>query len=150
SGGSRIALDAAAPDEALWHRRSSARAFSDHAATLPALGALLGALRGLADDTAPLPKFRYPSAGATYPLQVWVLAHPGRVAGLDAGLYYHHPDRHDLEPVAPGLTLPAAAHAEVNRALAEAAAFSLFLVADYAAIRPLYGERSRDFCLIEA
>ncbi|MCV5737861.1 SagB/ThcOx family dehydrogenase, partial [Escherichia coli] len=32
----------------------------------------------------------------------------------------------------------------------ENAAFSLFFIADMAAIRPLYGERSRDFCHIEA
>jgi len=31
----------------------------------------------------------------------------------------------------------------------ENAAFSLFFIADMAAIEPLYGERSRDFCHIE-
>src|SRR3546814_15120955 len=60
------------------------------------------------------------------------------------------PDRHDLELVAPGAALPASAHAEVNRMACETAAFTIFLVAAYSAIRPLYGELARDFFLIEA
>src|SRR3546814_13492926 len=96
------------------------------------------------------PKYRFASAGSSYPLQTWVLVRPDRVQGLAGGLYYHHPDRHDLELVAPGAALPASAHAEVNRMACETAAFTIFLVAAYSAIRPLYGELARDFCLIEA
>ncbi len=45
---------------------------------------------------APLPKYRYPSAGNLYPVQVYLVIKPGRVAGLDGGAYYYHPARHEL------------------------------------------------------
>lgn len=146
----RISLPGAEPDEELWHRRRSVRRFDAGPVPLERLAAVLAQLRPRPAGVGRLPKYRYPSAGSSYPLQVWVLAKPGRVEGLDGGLYYHHPERHDLEPVDPDAALAAEAHAETNRAMAEASAFMILLVAHYPAIRPLYGDRSRDFCLLEA
>jgi epothilone synthetase B len=74
----------------------------------------------------------------------------GRVDGVPGGFYYHHPDRHDLELVAAGAIDGGSVHVETNRAAFDACAFSVFLVADLGAMRPLYAERSRDFCLLEA
>ncbi|MEQ9334262.1 amino acid adenylation domain-containing protein, partial [Thalassobaculum sp.] len=146
----RVALAGGAPDAEAWARRRSVRRYREAAVPLERLAGLLSELRALGRGPGQLARYRYPSAGSSYPLQAWALVKPDRVEGLAGGLYYHHPDRHDLELVAPDAALSAAAHADTNRAMAEASAFSILLVAHYPSIRPLYGGKSRDFCLLEA
>lgn len=128
--------------------RRTIRAFTADPVPLSAIGALLSALK-LVEDAGGLRR-RYPSAGSTYPVKVWLLAHPGRVAGLEGGLYAYDPEYHDLEPLAPGLILGADVHAPVNRDMAASSAFTLLLLADDALIRPAYGDAARDFSLLEA
>ena len=41
-------------------------------------------------------------------------------------------------------------HTLINRPVFDQAAFSLFLVAQMSAITPMYGEKARDFALLEA
>ncbi len=145
-----IALPGATPDPAIWHRRRTVRRYAPDPVPLNRLAELLGALRALPSAEAGLPKYRYASAGTAYPVQVWLHVQPGRVNELAGGLYYYHPDRHSLEPVAAGLTLPDELHLAGNRPIFASAAFSLFFIAAYDAIRPLYGALARDFCLLEA
>ena len=102
-----------------------------------ALGTLLGAL---ASRPGPVPKYRYPSAGTLYPVQTYVvLRRP--LGGLAAGSYYHDPDAHAL--VALSAAIPAAPDGSTPDAL-------LLLVAQYAAIEPIYGAQTASFCLLEA
>ena len=145
-----IALPGATPDPAIWHRRRTVRRYAPDPVPLDRLAKLLGALRALPSAETGLPKYRYASAGTAYPVQVWLHVQPGRVSELAAGLYYYHPDRHSLEPVAAGLELPDELHLAGNRPIFASAAFSLFFIAAYTAIRPLYGALARDFCLLEA
>ena len=146
----QIALPGAAPDPATWHRRRTVRRFTPEAVPLDRLAELLGALRALPSPDAGLPKYRYASAGTAYPVQVWLHVQPRRVNKLAGGLYYYHPDCHSLELVTVGLELPDDLHLVGNRPIFASAAFSLFLVAAYDAIRPLYGVLARDFSLLEA
>ena len=100
-------------------------------------------------------KYQFASAGGLYPLQAYLYVKPGRVSGVAGGAYYYDPQAHRLlafEPAAAGSggLDPDAYDYFVNRPMYEGAAFALFLIADMAAIEPLYGERSRDFCHIEA
>ncbi|WP_425329058.1 SagB family peptide dehydrogenase [Streptomyces kasugaensis] len=96
-------------------------------------------------------KYLYGSAGGSYPVQAYLYVKPGRVAGVAGGAYYYDPGRHRLVALGRGRTLsPDAYDYFVNRPLFEAAAFALFLVAELAAIQPLYGDRSLGFCQIEA
>ncbi|WP_207309469.1 non-ribosomal peptide synthetase [Streptomyces kasugaensis] len=96
-------------------------------------------------------KYLYGSAGGSYPVQAYLYVKPGRVAGVTGGAYYYDPGRHRLVALGRGHTLsPDAYDYFVNRPLFEAAAFALFLVAELAAIQPLYGDRSLGFCQIEA
>jgi amino acid adenylation domain-containing protein len=145
-----FALPGAAPDPALWRYRRTVRRFAQESLPLPRLADLLGVLRALPQKDSALPKYRYASAGTAYPVQVWVHVKPGRVAGLAAGLYYYHPDDHALQLVVAQWQPPLSLHLDGNQAIYQGAAFSLYCVADYAAIRPLYGSLSRDFCLLEA
>jgi amino acid adenylation domain-containing protein len=128
--------------------RRSVRAFEPAQVPLRSLGALLARLTAVSDGG--LPKYRYPSAGGLYPVQVYVHVKDGRVEGLQPGLYYHHPDRHQLSLLATGTLLDAEAHDPVNRPAFISSAFSILLVGRRAAVEPLYGDLARDFCLLEA
>jgi SagB-type dehydrogenase family enzyme len=110
----------------------------------------LGSLRALEREQYAIPKYRYPSAGSLYPVQTYLYLKPERVAGLDGGWYYYHPVRHELVRVGGEPGLGAEAYGEINRAIYEASAFALFLVGEMGAIAPIYGEKARDFSLLEA
>jgi SagB-type dehydrogenase family enzyme len=87
-------------EAALWARRST-RALSRDSISLADVGQLLWAAQGVnrldGHRTAP-------SAGATYPLELYVLA--ARVHDLPAGTYHYKPASHELESVAAGDRLP--------------------------------------------
>lgn len=109
---------------------------------------LAGLSRGQLDGEV---KYQFPSAGGLYPLQAYLYIKPQRVEGVPGGAFYYDPVRHRLLSMGEDSQLdPDTYDYFVNRPVYENAAFSLFLIADMAAIRPLYGERSRDFCHIEA
>jgi amino acid adenylation domain-containing protein len=145
--GERVALPSAAPDE-VYERRSSHRTFADRPATREEIGGLLEALRSRPGAT--LPKYRYGSAGSLYPVQTYLFVRGDGVTGLPAGTYYHDPDRHELVRIRSGDVLDSGVQAASNRPLFEAGSFAVFLIARRSAIEPLYGERTRDFCLLEA
>lgn len=95
---------------------------------------LLSALRSHQLPGSPLPKYHYPSAGSLYPVQAHVLV--GEGMGIRAGTYYYDPDGHAL--VRLGDQTP------------DDGALEGVLVADLAAIAPLYGPLAEGFCAIEA
>lgn len=128
--------------------RSSVREFADEPVALAALGRLLEPLRAHLGGV--LPRYSYASAGALYPVQVHLHVAPDRVTGLAAGTYYYDQEAHGLVAVVPGARLDAGVHIPDNHATAKRAAFSIFLVAQRHAVEPLYGQRARDFCLLEA
>lgn len=134
---------------AAWLERQSFRHFAAESLTLERLAAALGALQELPMDGAPLPKFRYPSAGSLYPVRVYVVAKAGRVEGLAGGAYVYDPSRHQLVAVGPEAPM-APLYPGPNRPLVEASAFSIILVGRRAAVEPMYGPLWRDFCLLEA
>jgi amino acid adenylation domain-containing protein len=141
----RIALpETAAPPP--WQRQSY-RQFLPTPIALSQLSAWLGSLRAHT-DSFPLPKYRYASAGSLYPVQTYVAIQPDRITGLEAGVYYYHPQQHELIQLSQSSL--ASEPFGVNQSLVEQAAFTVFLVGQLAAIAPIYGERSRDFCLLEA
>ncbi len=102
-----------------------------------ALGRLLGAL---ASRPGAVPKYLYPSAGTLYPVQTYVVLRE-QLGSLAPGSYYYAPDTHALAalsselPAAPDGTCPA---------------LLLVLVAQLAAIEPIYRDEAEAFCLLEA
>ena len=149
-----VALPVSADDQTpTYLRRQSYRRYLEAPVALMALSHLLACLRALPLSTSPLPKYRYASAGSLYPVQAYLHVKPQRVTGLDGGFYYYDPDAHRLVNISGAAELSASdvsAIYGVNRPLFEQAAFALFLVAQFQAITPIYGEQSRDFCLLEA
>ncbi len=134
--------------ELLHGARGSHRSFGSGAVSFESLSALLETLRPTA--TQGLPKYRYGSAGALYPVQVYVGVRPQRVRGVAAGTYYYDPDAHALRAIAPDASLETGVHVSTNEQLAAQSAFTIVLVAELNAIEPLYGPQARHFCVIEA
>lgn len=70
------------------------RMLKDHQATLSDIGQLLWALQGITHGS----RFRtVPSAGGTYPLEVFI-AHGGS-SSLDKGCYHYKPQNHEIERI---------------------------------------------------
>ncbi len=113
------------------------------------LGALLACLA--AREIEGTAKYLYGSAGGAYPMQAYLYVKPGRVAGVPGGAHYYDPQGHRLVELGRDRVLDADAYDYfVNRPVFESGAFAVFLVAELAAIEPLYGEASLGFCQIEA
>ena len=110
---------------------------------------LLACLMQVQFPESPLPKYRYPSAGSLYPVQVYLHVKPDRVSGVPGGIYYYHPKHHRLLRSSTEV-MDRDLHAGTDRSAFELASFSVFLVGELAAVAPAYGELSYDFCLLEA
>lgn len=146
-----VELGRSTTDGPVLAARRTHRAFAAAPVPLSALADLLGALRRLPGRAEGADvKYGYPSAGSLYPVQAYLTVAPARVAGLAAGSYYYDPAGHRLVRVDPDAELPATAHAWINRAAFRSSAFSVYLVACYPAVAPMYGQRARDYALIEA
>jgi amino acid adenylation domain-containing protein len=94
-----VALPDSTPGDALradYLTRQSYRHYLDTPLALEQFGALLRCLAALPLESAPLPKYRYPSAGSLYPVQTYLYVKPGRVEGLVGGFYYYQPAAHQL------------------------------------------------------
>ncbi len=122
-------------EEALANRRSR-RDYTDDPITSEALMQLLWAAQGITDAAS---GFRTaPSAGATFPLVVYVAV--GRVEGLEAGVYRYRPQPHDLERVLDEDVRPALERAAIGQLWVGNGAAVLVFAADYARTTQRYGE----------
>jgi SagB-type dehydrogenase family enzyme len=130
--------------------RRSYRMFGSGPVSFEDLSELLGVLCVRPGDASAEGAQRgYASAGSAYPVQTFVLT-TGDVEGVPCGLYYHHPEAHRLVLVHGTSTIEVDDHFPANRAWMSRAKLLVVLVARLAAIRPLYGEKARDFALLEA
>ena len=94
-------------EEALKNRRT-VRSFAARSLDLPQVSQLLWATQGITD---PRGLRTAPSAGATYPLEIYLVVGDRGVTGLAPGLYRYRPGDHALE-----LTLKEDLRAQVARA----------------------------------
>ncbi|WP_148688151.1 SagB/ThcOx family dehydrogenase [Methanopyrus sp. SNP6] len=130
--------------EALEKRRSI-REYRDEPITLKELSTVLWAAQGITDPRG----FRTaPSAGALYPLRVFVVVR--KVEGLAPGIYVYDPKTHTL-----GLVRRGDFTAELQRACLDQewvgrAAVDLVIVGYERVLRPKYGERSFRYMALEA
>jgi SagB-type dehydrogenase family enzyme len=82
-------------------RRRSTRDFAEDRLTLGQLGDLLHFSARSHRVGRSRSHRAYPSGGARYPLELYVLCPPGACASLKAGLYHYRPRDHALQTVAP-------------------------------------------------
>jgi SagB-type dehydrogenase family enzyme len=138
------ARDGALPVERAIAERRSRRAFAPEPLSLAAVSQLLWAAQGVTD---PEGRRTAPSAGALYPLEVYLVA--GAVSGLQAGVYRYDPRRHRLLLHSEGDARPALVHAALRQEwLGEAPAIVL-LAAVYERSARKYGERAARYVHME-
>ncbi|MGW3302906.1 amino acid adenylation domain-containing protein [Streptomyces rubiginosohelvolus] len=150
TGLARLPLDLPGEEAPVLAPTASVRTFGTTPLTWRQLSRLLTAFTELGGGHGT--RRPYPSAGGFYPVQVYVYVKPGRVEGLEPGVYYldpaHSAPAGDSRADAPGLVLlsggePLDEQSQVryNRPVFEGAAFGLFLVSTPRAIDPAYGKR---------
>lgn len=136
-------------------RRRSCREYVDEPISLADVGQVLWAAQGITGSD--LPRRTAPSAGATYPIEVYLAA--GRVQGLTPGVYRYVPASHALDPVSEGSVAAESARGDVRAQLAGAALGQEFL-AQAAAVLIIaaapertterYGSRGKRYVHMEA
>lgn len=130
-------------EQALKSRRS-VRSFKPEPITLDELSQLLWAAQGVTGGhyrTAP-------SAGALYPLELYVAA--GNVEGLDAGVYRYNPESHALSQVRKGDVLKSLSRAAYWQDHAGAGAIAIVFSAVYERTTGKYGKQGIRFAHMEA
>lgn len=130
-------------EETLAHRRS-VREFAPGALGLTEVSRLVWAAQGI---TAP-ERRTAPSAGATYPLEVYLVA--GNVDGLTAGIYRYRPAQHRLDKLADGDIRAPLATAAVNQQWISKAALVVVIAAVYERTTARYGKRGERYVHMEA
>jgi SagB-type dehydrogenase family enzyme len=130
-------------EEALQARRS-VRAYADSPLTLAQLGQILWAAQGI---TAANGHRTAPSAGALYPLELYVVV--GNVTGIPAGVYKYRPQGHELVPHLDGDVRATLARAAVRQGWVAQIPAMLAITAVPERTRVRYGERTDRFVAIE-
>lgn len=131
-------------EEAILGRRST-REYAGEPLTLQELSQLLWAAQGVTDPRG----FRTaPSAGALYPLEVYVVA--GDVESLPEGVYRYSPQKHQLDKVLAGDKRAELAGAALGQAWVEEAAADIVFAAVYERTTGKYGERGIRYVQMEA
>jgi len=130
-----VAVEAAIAD------RRSRREYGAGPLERSELGQLLWAAQGV---TAQPSGFRAaPSAGALYPLEVYVVVGEQGVEGLESGVYRYRPGAHELERGATGDRQERLRSAALDQEFVEEAAIDLVVCAVDERTTGKYGERGR-------
>ncbi len=123
-------------EEALASRRSI-REYSDAPVALAQISQLLWAAQGITEPDSG--KRTAPSAGALYPLEIYLAAR--NVEGLPQGVYKYDPNDHALNTIKQGDVLPALSVAALGQQAVEEGAAALVFAAVYDRTTQKYGER---------
>jgi len=120
--------------EETLHQRRSVRDYKKGPLSLDQVSQLLWAASGknLYRRTAP-------SAGATYPLEIYLVA--GEVEGLEPGIYHYSPSGNNLEIVKEEDVRNGLFRAALGQEMIEEAPVSIIIAADYSRTTGRYGQR---------
>jgi SagB-type dehydrogenase family enzyme len=131
-------------EQTLQHRRS-VRAYAAQPLTLREVGQLLWAAQGVTGEGVLRTS---PSAGATYPMELYLVC--GSVTGLEPGLYHYRPDGHSLTLLGRGDLRQKLADSALGQGSIKTAAAVLILAAQYERTTKRYGERGTRYVHMEA
>ncbi|RKX19422.1 MAG: nitroreductase [Candidatus Zixiibacteriota bacterium] len=130
--------------EEAFSRRRSIRNFENVPLSLAEISQLLWSAQGITDNRG----FRTsPSAGALYPLEIYVVA--DKIEGLSAGVYKYLPSKHELELISDGNKLAQLADAALMQAWVENSPAVIVITAVYERTTIKYGKRGIRYVHIE-
>ncbi|MGD2075190.1 MAG: SagB/ThcOx family dehydrogenase [Gammaproteobacteria bacterium] len=130
--------------EELLATRRSLREYPDAPLTLEELGQLLWAAQGF---THPRGLRTAPSAGALYPLELYVVA--GDVQALGTGVYHYEPRDHQLVKIGAGDARSRLAAAALSQTWVREAPVVVVFAAIYERTTQKYGRRGRRYVHME-
>ena len=130
-------------EEAIKNRRS-VRDYSPEPLTLKELSQILWAAQGITSGD----KRSAPSAGMTYPLEIYVVV--GNVEGLEPGIYHYNPSEHEIEMVMKGDKRSELSKAALGQVWVQNAPVDLVFTAVYERTMSRYGERGKMYVHMEA
>ena len=133
------------PLETALQKRRSHRAYSDEPLAVGEVSQILWAAYGVTD---PRGLRTAPSAGALYPLEVYLVA--GDVEDIPPGVYRYRPHDHDLSMVLEGDVRPRIYDASLRQSFIRDAPALLVISAAYARTTDRYGERGERYVQMEA
>jgi len=133
-------------EEAILRRRSR-RDFKDSPLTLGEISQILWAAQGITGKTG---LRAAPSAGALYPLDIYLVVGKQGVDGLGEGVYYYLPQSHSLEPTLEGDVRQTLARLSLGQMSIAEAPLSLLITAEYERTTSKYGERGVRYVHMEA
>jgi len=128
-------------------RRRTVRAYRPLPLDLQQLSQLLWATHGVIDPVEG--RKAIPSAGALYPLEVYVATGKEGVKGLEAGVYHFLPEDHALEMILSGDRRREVAEASLWQMWMAEAPVTFAIAADYARTTAKYRERGIRYVLME-
>jgi SagB-type dehydrogenase family enzyme len=143
----RAALKGMVLEDAIMNRRSI-RTYSPDSLGLAELSQLLFAAQGITGQRGPVGLRSAPSAGATYPIEVYVFAN--RVRGLASGIYHYVPEDHAIELLRTGDYGDSLSYACLGQLMPRDAAVSLVLTAVPGRTTDAYGSRGIRYIHMEA
>lgn len=141
-------LDGKISVEKAIKERRTIRNFKEDAISLGQLSQLLWAGQGITD--AMEGKRSAPSAGALYPLDLYILVGPSTVEGLEAGVYHYRPEAHAIVQIAKGDRRKDIALASLWQTWMARAPVLFIITAEYRRITGKYGDRGIRYASIEA
>jgi SagB-type dehydrogenase family enzyme len=131
--------------EQLLSQRRSIREYSPDSLALSELSQLLWAAQGI---TSPEGLRTAPSAGATYPLEIFAVVQ--RVHGLNSGVYHYQPRGYELESVSNRDPADGLSRAAFGRLTVTASAVSIIVVSVTERTAAKYGDRAHRYVILEA
>ncbi|MBU7023307.1 MAG: SagB/ThcOx family dehydrogenase [Theionarchaea archaeon] len=131
-------------EEAIKNRRSI-RDFQDTPLSLEQVSQLLWAGQGITEGF----KRAAPSAGATYPLTLYIVVGESGVEGLNAGIYEYIPRSHELHVIKEGDYRERLAAACLTQMFIQDAPISIVIAAEYEKTTAQYGERGIQYVHME-
>jgi SagB-type dehydrogenase family enzyme len=133
-------------EEAILQRRSR-RDFKDSPLTLGEVSQVLWAAQGITAETG---LRAAPSAGALYPLELYLVVGKEGVEGLGEGVYHYLPQSHSLEPTLAGDVRQTLARLSLQQMWIAEAPLSLLITAEYERTTKKYGDRGVRYVHMEA
>lgn len=134
--------------EQAMNQRRTVRSFLPKMLSLDQLAQLLWSAQGITGNDGF--KRAAPSAGALYPMDVYVVTGQGCVAQIEAGVYHYDPRKHVLSQVAKNDLRDGLARASLSQMWMAGVPVNLVITAEYNRVGLKYGERGVRYAMIEA
>jgi len=125
-------------------KRKSIRKFSEKAVSLQNFSNLVWACYG----KNAYGKRTVPSAGATYPLEIFVVVK--NVESLEPGLYHYNSSKHSIKLLKTGKFSDELCSFCLNQSFVRKASFNLIITAEFERTTSYYGKRGEMYVLLEA